>query len=325
MAKVLVTGGAGFIGSHLCERLVNQGDEVVILDDMSSGACENLAAIDDSVRLIEDSLLNIGSHADELTGVTRIYHLAALISGYDSLADPEPYIQANLTGVSRLIALASCLPGARIIFASSSTVYGNGTDEARTENTPAAPLSVYALTKYAGEHLLNMYGQMHGLNHVSLRLFNVYGPRQRPDHPYANVTCKFSHAAAVGGGVELFGDGRQSRDFVYVDDVVDALVAVSAGGRHRIYNVGTGIEHSIERLLQEVENAAGRRLEVRQRPAWPNDIRRIRADISRMAEEFGFRPRVSLAEGLRRTTDYFAGRPVPRVAVADMDLAASGT
>ena len=193
----------------------------------------------------------------------------------------------------------------RTVFASSSTVYGNQGASALNETTPPDPLTVYALTKLAGEHLLKLYGAMRGFSHCSLRLFNVYGPRQAPDHPYANVTCKFSHATANGLPVTLFGDGEQSRDFVYVDDVVRAFLAVLDGSREAIYNVGTGQGARINDLIAALGAISGRPLEVERHPPWPNDIRSIRADTARFTGEFGFHPEVALSDGLARTVDFF--------------------
>jgi UDP-glucose 4-epimerase len=193
----------------------------------------------------------------------------------------------------------------RIVFASSSTVYGNQESIALTETTPPHPLTVYALTKLTGERLLDMYGRLHGFSHCSLRLFNVYGPRQAPDHPYANVTCKFSHAAANGLAVDLYGDGEQSRDFVYVADVVRAFMAVLERSAHAIYNVGTGETARINDLITALGDIGGRPLEVRRQAPWPNDIRSIKADTGRFAAEFGFRPKVPLSEGLARTVGFF--------------------
>jgi nucleoside-diphosphate-sugar epimerase len=313
VAKVLVTGGAGFIGSHLCDRLVAQGDEVVVLDDFSAGRRENIQHLRDRVEVIEDSVLNIAAHAQSMRGVTRIYHLAALISSHDSLREPEAYIHVNLIGLLRLLAVARTLPGVRIVFASSSTIYGNSAEPTRAEDAPAAPLTMYAVSKYAGEQALAVSNKLHGLDFVSLRLFNVYGPRQSPDHPYANVTCKFSHAAALGQTARLYGDGKQSRDFIYIDDAVDAFLLVSAWSKHRVYNVGTGFDTSIAELLAEVQRLSGRPLLVTQCEPWPNDIRAIRADISRLKTEFGFSPRVSLADGLRRTIQWFRDNAATRV------------
>jgi UDP-glucose 4-epimerase len=308
MAKALVTGGAGFIGSHLCDRLVREGHDVVVLDDFSLGRRENLAHLGGSVEILEGSVLDVARFADALEGVTRVYHLAALISGYDSLTEAEAYTQTNIVGLYRLLETCGRLPGVRFVFASSSTVYGARDASSCREDDPPAPLTMYALSKLAGEHMLRMYAPLHGFEHVSLRLFNVYGPRQNPDHPYANVTCKFARAAAEGSPVTLYGDGKQTRDFVFVDDVVEAFMRASVGAPRAVYNVGTGQDAAIIDLLETVQGIAGARLEVDRRPPWPNDIRRIRADISAMREDLGFAPEVSLRDGLERTVAFFRSR-----------------
>lgn len=305
MRKVLVTGGAGFIGSHLCERLVAQGCEVFVLDDLSSGKLSNLAGIGDRIRLLHDDIGNILAYADSLRGVERIYHLAALISGYDSLEDPDAYVRTNVTGTLRLIELCRALDRPRVVFASSSTVYGNEGPPVRSESTPPRPLTMYALSKLVGEHMLAMYRDLAGYDEVCLRLFNVYGPRQSPDHPYANVTCKFSHAAAHGLGVKLYGDGEQSRDFVYVEDVVAALLRVGESTPERLYNVGSGTQRSINGLLELAQERADATLEVERLAPWPNDIRAIQADVSKLRDQLGLEPAVDLREGLRRTVEWF--------------------
>jgi UDP-glucose 4-epimerase len=301
MARVLVTGGAGFIGSHLVDRLVARGDDVLVLDDLSLGDPARVQG----ARLLAGRVQDIARYRADLAGVTRIFHLAALISGYDSLHAPDAYIDANVTGTLRLLEVTQHLPGVRVIFASSSTVYGNRPEPVRHESDVPAPITVYAASKLVGEHLLAMYAPLYGYGHVSLRLFNVYGPRQNPDHPYANVTCKFACAAARGLPVQLYGDGRQTRDFVYVDDVVDALLAVEPAAAQPVYNVGTGQDAAIADLLALAERAGGESLEVERKGEWPNDIRAIRADASRLTAETGWRPRVDLATGLARTVEWF--------------------
>lgn len=301
----LVTGGAGFIGSHLTDALLANGHRVVALDNFVSGKRENITQVRGDLTVIEGDVRLIGGFADEIREVDAILHLAALISGYDSLETPEDYVDVNLGGLLRVIEFASERRVPRIVFASSSTVYGNQGASALNETTPPDPLTVYALTKLAGEHLLKLYGAMRGFSHCSLRLFNVYGPRQAPDHPYANVTCKFSHATANGLPVTLFGDGEQSRDFVYVDDVVRAFLAVLDGSREAIYNVGTGQGARINDLIAALGAISGRPLEVERHPPWPNDIRSIRADTARFTGEFGFHPEVALSDGLARTVDFF--------------------
>lgn len=306
--KYLVVGGAGFIGSHLCDALVEGGNSVVVLDNFCSGRRENLQGIIKDVRLIDGDIREIAQLADEIGEVDIVVHLAALISGHDSLHDPASYLDVNVGGMAELIGYVAASKVRRIVFASSSTVYGDNTAAAIGEAAAPAPLTTYALTKLAGEHLLSIYGRLHGFSHVSLRLFNVYGPRQAVDHPYANVTCKFSHAAANGLAATRYGDGLQTRDFIYIDDVVRAFMAVLEDSRQPVYNVGTGKSHSINDLLAMLGDITGRPLAVEQRDAWPNDIRRIRASIERLEHEFGFSPDVTMRQGLTSTVEFFSGR-----------------
>ena len=301
----LVTGGAGFIGSHICDALLRDGQRVAVLDNFRSGKRSNLPRASGDLTIIEGDVRELDGFAGRIGQVDAVVHLAALISGYDSLSAPDEYVDVNVRGLLRVIEFATARGVPRIVFASSSTVYGNQAGVPLTETTAPEPLTVYALTKLAGEHLLRLYGAMHGLTHCSLRLFNVYGPRQAPDHPYANVTCKFSHAAAHGLPVNLYGDGEQSRDFVYAADVVRAFMAVLDQSDASIYNVGTGHTARINQLIDELEQIGGRALEVKRQAPWPNDIRSIRASIDRFAAEFGFRPEVPLSEGLRRTVEFF--------------------
>jgi nucleoside-diphosphate-sugar epimerase len=301
METALVTGGAGFIGAHLVKRLAGEGIPVVVVDDLSWGDPAKLDRLA-NVRLIEADLADIGAHRQALKGVSHVFHLAALISAYDSLVTPDAYIRTNVTGLLRVLEACSDLRHPKLVFASTSGVYGNASAAARRENDPVTPATVYALTKLAGEHLLDMYRQRMGYDDVSLRLFNVYGPGQNLKHPYANVTCKFAHAAALGESVQLFGDGTQSRDFIHVDDVVEAMLRVArAPCRHRVYNVGTGESASIASLLALAQELAQTEIVVEHRPAWPNDIQAISADITRLESEFGFRAAVSLRAGLTDT------------------------
>lgn len=304
MSQILVTGGAGFIGSHLVDALVGADHQVTILDNFTSGKRANLADTS-AARLVEGDIRDLPSLTATLGRFDAIVHLAALISGYDSLNDPDSYQDVNVDGTQRVIDFAAATGTGRIVFASSSTVYGDQQGEALSEETPPCPLSVYALTKLAGEHLLRLYGGMHGFSHASLRLFNVYGPRQATDHPYANVTCKFSHAAANRLPVKLYGDGQQSRDFVYVADVVRAMMAVLGTSAQPIYNVGTGADASINRLLAELGQISGTPLVTQACPPWPNDIRSIRADTRLFESEFGFFPETSLPRGLQQTVAFF--------------------
>lgn len=310
MARYLVTGGAGFIGSHLCDALIADGHAIVVYDNFSSGKMENLAHLEDRVEIVRGDVES--DNLDAIEGdFDAVIHLAALISGHDSLLMPDDYIRENISGLLRVIDLVVARRIPRILFASSSTVYGNTKVESLSEDTVPAPITVYASTKLSGEHLLAMYGDMHGFSHCSLRFFNVYGPRQAVDHPYANVTCKFSHAAANGLPITLYGDGDQTRDFVYVDDVVHALMLVRESATSKVYNIGTGQQTSINELISTLGDIAGEALDVENKPEWPNDIRRISADLGRAERELGYAPSVSVHEGLERTVAFFRGARAP--------------
>jgi len=305
MKKVLITGGAGFIGSHLCDRLVEQGDEVIVLDNLTSGNLGNLEGVIDKITFIEDDVANVLDHRDKFEGVTHIVQLAALISGYDSLNEPDDYLAQNVGALLRVLELARDLGGVRISFASSSTVYGNSTEPIKLETQRPEPITMYALTKLAGEHLLEMYRPLYNYSYVALRFFNVYGPRQSPDHPYANVTCKFSQAAALGSGIKLFGDGKQTRDFVYVDDVVNSLLVTMDEAPSNLYNVGTGEDHSILTLIDTLEGIVETPFEIERCDPWPNDIRKIIANTDRLTGETSWRTTTSLRDGLARTVEFF--------------------
>jgi UDP-glucose 4-epimerase len=302
MSRILVTGAAGFIGSHLCDALVAAGHDVVALDDMSSGRMENLRGCIDRVRFVRAPVSDLVRLAPDLGKLDAIIHLAAKISGKESLAEPDRYFEENVGGVLRAIDLARLSGAKRISFASSSTVYGAlGIDA--DEDGPTEPITVYALSKLAGEHLLRMYAPLVGYHPVCLRLFNVYGPRQNPDHPYANVTCKFSRAAAGGEGAYLYGDGEQTRDFVFVEDVVRAFVA-ALGSMAGVLNVGAGRDHALLELVKILEELTGKPLPLERREPWPNDVRHVRAHIEALRSH-GLEPRVSLREGLARTVAFF--------------------
>lgn len=305
MARYLITGGAGFIGSHLCDALIAEGHELVLLDDLSSGNERNIAAIRSHVELIVGGL-DAATLARAGGAFDAVFHLAALISGFDSLLAPDDYADVNIRGLLRVIDFVAQRGIARLVFASSSTVYGNRDSAALTEAELPAPLSVYAATKLMGEQLIAMYAQLHGFSHCSLRLFNVYGPRQAIDHAYANVTCKFAHAAAHALPIKLYGDGSQTRDFIYVADVVRALVRVAAASPSVLYNIGSGSDASIGDLIAMLEAIAGQRFAIDRQPPWPNDIKRIAADITRGRTELGFVPMVAIREGLERTVAFHA-------------------
>lgn len=304
MGRYLVTGGAGFIGSHLCEALLEAGHQVVVLDDFSSGKRTNLAGMDNRLEVTEGDI-SAGALRQIKGEFDGVIHLAALISGHDSLHDATSYLRVNVSGTMDVIAFIAERRIPRIVFASSSTVYGNSESSLIDEGQVPSPITVYAASKLMGEHLLSMYGSLHGFTHCSLRFFNVYGPRQSLDHPYANVTCKFSHAAAHEASITLYGDGEQTRDFVYVADVVRSLMLVLSHSPSPVYNIGTGKETSINQLIGALETITGRSLPIESKAGWPNDIRRIAADLSRAKTEIGYSSSFSISEGLEKTVRAF--------------------
>jgi UDP-glucose 4-epimerase len=304
MTRVLVTGGAGFIGSHVVEKLLEAGHDVVVVDNLTSGARENLSRAG-RARLIVADILELPQLEKELSGVEVIYHFAALISSQDSLRNPEKYLETNVAGTTRVIQTAASVGARRILFASSSTVYGSSGETTKRESTLPAPITVYALSKLAGEHLLALYAPIHGFSHTSLRMFNVYGPRQSPNHPYANVTCKFAHAVSATREIDVYGDGEQSRDFVYVDDVARAFFALASGSKRPIYNLGSGTSRSINELIDVVERVGETRLVRRDQAPWPNDIRSIRADVDSLLHDHDLRATTSLDQGIAQTIRYF--------------------
>ncbi len=301
-----MTGGAGFIGAHLVARLAARGAEVVVVDNLSWGHAAKVEAVP-GVKLLREDVRNLRARAAELGSFSHVFHLAALISAYQSLESPDEYFDTNVTGLLRLLETCGNRQAPpRLVFASTSGVYGNSQHSLKSEGDLPRPTTVYAATKLTGEQLLEMYRARLGFDDVSLRFFNVYGPGQSPKHPYANVTCRFSHAAARGQAVQLFGDGSVTRDFIYVDDVVDAILTVAFHPtRERVYNVGTGKTASIAELLATVQRLAPAPVPVEKQPPWPNDIQQICANVSRLEIEFGFRAKVGLEAGLKRTIDFF--------------------
>ncbi len=307
MKSYLITGGAGFIGSHLGDALLDRGDRIVVLDNFVSGRPTNLPVDNPRLKILAGDVRRIEDHSVEIGEVDAIIHLAALISGYDSLGSPGAYIDVNVSGLQHVIDFAGRRNVARLVFASSSTVYGNAALSPIDEKVIPNPITVYAASKLMGEYLLSMYSNLHGYTYCNLRLFNVYGPRQAIDHPYANVTCKFSHAAANSLPIKKYGDGRQSRDFIYVEDVVNAFVAVLDGKENATYNVGTGHSASINSLIANLEEITGHALQCEVLDPWPNDIRHIEADVGKLIADFGVRPNIELREGLARTVGFFEG------------------
>ena len=289
----LITGGAGFIGSHLVRRLSARGP-VTVLDDLSSGKKENLADLD--CAFLRGSILDPAPLAEACAGATHVFHLAALVSVPESVSHPARCQEINVEGTRRVLAAAAQAGAKRLVLASSCAVYGDEPTMPKTETSPTAPASPYAESKLAGEKLCAEAP----LPAVALRFFNVYGPRQDPRGPYAAAVPKFLEAARAGTPLTIFGDGHQTRDFVYVDDVTAALEhAALHPTMSGVYNVASGHSVSVLRLAELTLALTGLRSEIRHAPARPGDILHSSASIEKLRAT-GWSPALDLAAGLQK-------------------------
>jgi UDP-glucose 4-epimerase len=297
--RAIVTGGAGFIGSHVVEALLARGDEVLVVDDLSSGKRENLPA---GARLEEADIRKpLDSYFD---GAEACFHLAAQVDVRVSVERPEHDADVNVSGTIRVLEAAR-RHGTQVVFSSTGgAIYGE-CDGPVPEDAPRRPLAPYGVSKLAGEEYLAAYNRLYETRHVSLRYGNVYGPRQDP-HGEAGVVAIFLGRLAAGEAPRIFGDGRQTRDYVYAADVARATLAV-AGRDGAVFNVGTGEETSVLELYELCRRVAGVELEAEPAPARLGELQRSVLDVSRAESELGWRPEVGLEDGLRRTWESFAG------------------
>ena len=304
--KALVTGGAGFIGSHLADALLAGGWSVRLLDDFSSGRPANVAHLQGSAELLRGDLRDRGLLAGALAGVEVVFHQAAVPSVPRSVAEPERTNDVNVTGTLGLLEASRQAGVRRVVFASSSSAYGDTPVLPKVESLPPCPLSPYALQKYAGERYCQLYHRLYGLETVALRYFNVYGPRQNPESEYAAVIPRFVTACLAGEAPVVFGDGEQTRDFTYVGDAVAAnlLAADAPGAPGAVVNVAGGRRVSLNELLSAIRTLTGAKLAARHEPARPGDVRDSLADLSRAKQLLGYEARVDLHSGLARTIEH---------------------
>ncbi|MFN3651839.1 MAG: SDR family oxidoreductase [Armatimonadota bacterium] len=304
---VLVTGGAGFIGSHLVDGLLARGYSVRVLDDFSTGSAENLAHVDDRIELIRGSILDAEAVRRAVAGCVGVLHEAAIASVARSVDDPVGVNQVNVGGTIGVLTAARDAGVRHFVYAASAAAYGNSTRLPLQEGELPDPLSPYAVTKLAGEQYCRVFHRLFGMQTVALRYFNVFGPRQSLASRYASVIPAFVTAALSGEPIPLEGDGTQSRDFVYVGDVVRAnllaLETPSAGGE--ILNIGEGRRTDLNLLIRRLGELSGREPRVERGPARPGDITHSVADVSRAAQVLGYRPETGFAEGLRQTVEWF--------------------
>lgn len=301
--RYLVTGGCGFIGSHLVEALLARGCRVRVLDNFSTGRRENLSVVQDRVELVEADVRDRDAVALAARGVEGIVHLAALVSVADSVARPLDNHMDNATGTLHVLLAAREARVKRIVLASTAAVYGNEPTLPKGEQMRPEPASPYAAAKLMGEHYLKIFHRLYNLEAISLRFFNVYGPRQDPRSPYSGVISRFVDALRRGIQPVIYGDGRQTRDFVYVADIVQGIqAALHAKGvaDGSVFNIATGRPTSLLDLLGELFAISDRSGEPRFEPARAGDIRHSLASIDAARAHLGYSPAVPLREGLRR-------------------------
>ncbi|MFN4258898.1 MAG: SDR family oxidoreductase [Gemmataceae bacterium] len=311
MAICLVTGGAGFIGSHLVDALLEQGHTVRVLDNFSTGSRENLAHVQDQIELLVGDLLDTDLLRDAVRDVRWVFHQAALASVPRSVADPLATHQACATGTLNLLLAARDAGVRRIIYAASSSAYGNSAKLPKQETDPTLPLSPYAVAKLAGEQYCAAFTEVYGLETVRLRYFNVFGPRQSPFSQYAAVIPRFLDALLHGRRPVIYGDGQQARDFTYVAEVVRAnLLAAAAPSQvaGQVYNIACGRRTSLLDLVHMMNDLLGTHIPPRHEPPRPGDVRHSQADITRAQTDLGYQPRADLHAGLRQCVAYLTAR-----------------
>jgi nucleoside-diphosphate-sugar epimerase len=306
LALYLVTGGAGFIGSHMVEELIRQGESVRVLDNLSTGHIENLASVRGKIDFHQADIRDCDSIRPLFAGVDYVIHLAALASVPRSMEDPVETTLVNLNGTLHVLLAAREAPVKRVVMAATCAAYGDNPVLPSVETHLPQPLSPYALTKLADEYYGQIFNRYFGLEAVSLRFFNIFGPRQDPSSPYSGVLSLFIAGYLRGAAPTIFGDGEQSRDFTYVSNVVDAtlLASQSADAAGKVINVGTGTSSTLNQTITLLNTILGVEVRPNYAAARPGDVRHSTADISLARATLGYEPKVSFEQGLRRTIDW---------------------
>jgi UDP-glucose 4-epimerase len=307
MTSYLVTGGAGFIGSNLVDKLLQRGDKVRVLDNLSTGHMENVAAVRDRIDFLEADICNLEQIRPCFAGVDYVLHMAALPSVPRSVADPLSANKVNIEGTLNVLLASRDAKVKRVVFAASSAAYGDNPILPRVESHPPRPMSPYALTKVAGEYYCQVFANIYGLETVALRFFNIFGPRQDPHSQYTGVLSKFITAYIKGTTPTIFGDGEQSRDFTYIDNVVDAnLRACTApGAPGKVINVGVGGRFTLNQTIGLLNQIFGKQVTPRYEPPRRGDVLHSQADMSLARQVLGYEPRVTYEQGLRKTVEWY--------------------
>ncbi len=305
--RYLVTGGAGFIGSNTVDELVRRGHSVVVLDDLSSGKEENLAEVRSKITFMKGSITDLEVVQKAMHQAEYVLHLAARTSVPRSVKDPIETNRINVDGTLNVLVAARDNKVKRVVYAASSSAYGETPTLPKTETMQPVPISPYGVAKYVGELYGQTFGRCYGLENVSLRYFNIFGPRQDPGSPYSGVLSRFAAAVLDDTQPLIYGDGEQTRDFTFVENAVQANLlafeAPSASGN--VYNIGTGFAISLNKIVELLRSISGKKIEPQYDPPREGDIRDSLADIRRAKEDLGYEPAVMFEEGLRRTFEWY--------------------
>jgi nucleoside-diphosphate-sugar epimerase len=305
--RYLVTGGAGFIGSNIVDELVKRGQEVVVLDDLSAGKEANLATVRDRIDLHIGSVTDLAAVQSACKGAQYVIHLAARTSVPRSVLNPLESNHVNIDGTLNVLVAARDAQVRRFVFAASSSAYGETPTLPKVETMPAQPISPYGVTKYVGEMYAQVFGRVYGLENACIRYFNVFGPRQDPTSQYSGVLSRFMLAVIEGQPPVIYGDGEQSRDFTYVENIVDETLRAceAPGASGLVFNGGTGARITLNQVLKMLERITGKIIQAKYDGPRNGDIRDSQADVSLARKILGYEPRVLFEEGLQRTWDWY--------------------
>ena len=308
MSRYLVTGGAGFIGSNIVKELVSRGEKVTVIDDLSTGNIANITPYLDQIEFVEGSITNLDLLKKLLKDVDYVLHQAAIPSVARSVEDPIRSNEANVTGTLTLLTAVRDAKIKSFVYASSSSVYGNTEQLPKNEDMNPQPLSPYAVSKLTGEYYVRVFASLYNINAISLRYFNVFGPHQNPQSQYAAVIPKFITGMLRGERPVIYGDGEQSRDFTFIDNVVHANILAATklqNGAGRIMNIACGARYTLNTLVEYLNEILNTELSPEHTESAPGDVKHSQADISRAREYVGYTPQVSLKDGLEKTALWY--------------------